>query len=80
MDRLKALESYTDDELLAEIQRRRLEAQQRLSRLSLASDDGRSILKSQAKAAYWSSWHQYKAQHPDATVDVWRKAQKRGKR
>lgn len=80
MDRLRALESYTDDELLDEINRRRREALQRAEKLALGTGDGsgKYARKSEAKATYWREWHAYKEQHPDATVAAWRKAQRRG--
>ena len=84
-DRIKALESYTDDELLAEIHKRREEAQQRVAKLCMTTEEqsGKYQRKSEAKAAYWAAWHAYREKNPDATVDEWRKAktaQKRGKR
>lgn len=78
LDRIAALAGYTDDELLAEVQRRRVEAQLRLDRLSVATGGpvkmpGKSI----AKRAYWAAWREYKAEHPNATVEAWRRAAKR---
>ena len=78
-DRPKVLADYTDDELLAEIQRRRDEAQRRIDKLSLASELGNKFVKkSEAKRLYWEAWHEYRAVHPNATLAEWRKSQKRG--
>ncbi|HEX5434425.1 MAG TPA: hypothetical protein VFY05_09330 [Candidatus Angelobacter sp.] len=57
MDKFKALESYTDEELLAEISRRRTEAQERANRLAVVGQKATSYpKKSAAKAAYWEKW------------------------
>jgi hypothetical protein len=36
--------------------------------------------QSKAKADYWKPWHGYKAAHPNATVDEWRKQQKKAEK
>ena len=79
MDRLQQLQAYSDAELLAEINRRRTEALERARALSLGSlDQPRYSRKSEAKARYWAEWREYKAKHPDATLQQWRRSQKRG--
>jgi hypothetical protein len=79
-DRIRGLESYTDDELLSEMQRRRAEAQQRVNKLSAITGE-KTVAKnprmSAAKALYWSAWHEYRSSYPDASLEDWRKAQKR---
>jgi hypothetical protein len=79
-DRIAALAGYSDDELLAEVQRRRQEAQRRLDRLSLATGGPVKMPgKSAAKTAYWAEWKAYRSTHPSATVAQWQRSRKRGK-
>jgi hypothetical protein len=77
-DKLSVLASLSDDELLAEIQRRRDEAQRRLDRFTVAvTGRAKSEGKSRAKAAYWAEWREYHAQHPNATVQQWQRSRKK---
>jgi CHAD domain-containing protein len=80
MDRLAQLKNYSLSELVAEVKRRIAEA-----------DTARAVIlgpvlmrshpkMSEAKAAYWRAWHEYKVTHPDARVEQWRRAQKRAKK
>lgn len=79
-DHTAKLSDFTDEELLAEIQRRRAEAQRRLDRFAVAAGDKpKYAAKSEAKAIYWAEWRQYKANHPNATVEQWQRMRKRGK-
>lgn len=79
MDRLKQLESYTVRELVDELKRRKDELD---AALAIITGTGDSPVKnsrmSEAKAAYWKEWHEFKKTHPDSTVDQWRRSQKRG--
>jgi len=81
MDRLAQLRTYTDDELIAEMARRKAEYLQKARALSGGSETGSGQYprKSEAKRQQWAGWHTYKAQHPDATVTEWRRLRKRGK-
>jgi hypothetical protein len=72
---------YTDEELIAEMARRKAEYLQKAKALSVdSSASGEYPRKSEAKRQMWSAWHVYKREHPEATVAEWRKAHKRGKR
>ena len=76
-DRQKQLESFTVGELVGELQRRKAELDEALALLALPganSDEAKNPRMSEAKAAYWQEWHEYKATHPDATVAEWRKS------
>lgn len=77
MDRLEQLKSYTVPELVAELRRRIAELDEARTLLALTGDPGKKSRMSEAKAAYWRGWHEYRAAHPDATVDEWRRSQKR---
>ena len=77
VDRQKQLGSFTVGELVAELQRRKAELDEALALLTLPGADGdeaKNPRMSEAKAAYWAEWHQYRAAHPDATVAEWRKS------
>jgi hypothetical protein len=77
MDRLQQLQSYSVKELVDELRRRITELDEARALLALAGDPGKKSRMSEAKAAYWQGWHEYKAAHPDATVDEWRRSQRR---
>jgi len=79
MDRQKPLAAFTDQELLEEINRRRTEHLEQARALTLGPFEGKSPRKSQAKLEYWQEWHEYRKQHPNATVDEWRRSKKRKK-
>jgi len=81
MDRLKQLEAYTDRELVDELKRRIAILDE--ARALLGGSVGptaKNPKMSEAKAAYWREWREYKAAHPDATLEQWRRAQKRSAR
>lgn len=82
MDRLERLREYTDTELLEELNRRIAEYQGKVDRIraTMSPAPGKFFAKSQAKTEYWREWHEYKAAHPDATVEQWRRAQKSSER
>ena len=72
------LESFTDEELIAELKRRIARADEMKAALaSLAGPSAavKSSNVSKAKAEYWAAWHTYKAGHPDSTVEQWRRVQ-----
>jgi hypothetical protein len=78
MNREEQLRSFTDEELLEEINRRVEESRKRMQALTRGlGEPGKFFAKAQAKARYWAPWHEYRAAHPDATVAEWRRAQKR---
>lgn len=78
MNREEQLRGFTDEELLDELNRRIEESRKRMQTLSRGlGEPGKFFAKSQAKAKYWAEWHEYKAAHPDATVEQWRRSQKR---
>ena len=79
MDRVERLREYTDTELLEELNRRIEEYQAKMEAIRAGMSPGKYFAKSQAKAAYWRGWHEFKQAHPDATVEQWRRAQKRKK-
>jgi hypothetical protein len=77
-DRQKLLQSFTFEELVAEVRRRMAEVDK--ARELLAGSSGqapKNTRMSQAALEKWKGWHAYKEQHPDATVEQWRRAQKR---
>jgi len=87
MNRLKQLQIFTTRELADELKRRMdelEEARSVLDRFTAVNPPGTSSRrssgtypgKSAAKAEYWNGWHTYKASHPDASVDEWRKWEK----
>ena len=71
------LSEYSTDEILAEVERRRQEAQRLVDRLG--SITMKSPAKSLAKAKFWSEWRTYKASHPGATLEQWQKARRKAK-
>jgi len=75
------LESFTTMELVQELKRRLDELDQARALLlgSSAQVSGKNPRLSGAKAAYWKDWHDYKAQHLNATVEEWRKSQRKGR-
>ena len=80
-ERLKLLESYSVRELTDELRRRIAELDEARALLAGTSTSGQPVRNSkmsEAKAAYWAAWHEYRAAHPDATVAQWRKTQKKG--
>ena len=77
MDRIEQLRTYTVQELVGELKRRKDELDSALSLFVTTGAQVRNPRKSEAKAAYWREWHEYHAAHPDATVGDWRKAKKR---
>jgi hypothetical protein len=77
MDRLTQLQSYTVRELVDELKRRIAELDEARALLAGTEDGPKNSKMSQAKAEYWRDWRRYKAEHPDATVEQWRRAQKR---
>lgn len=80
MDRLTQLQSYTVRELVDELKRRIAELDEARALLAGTEDVPKNSRMSQAKAEYWRGWREYKAAHPDATVEQWRRAQKRSSR
>ena len=84
MDRLKALEGYSFQELVTELRRRIAEVDEARALLAgsgTGSSKGpKNPRMSEAKRKYWESWHQYKAEHPEATKAEWLRIRKRGKR
>jgi hypothetical protein len=81
MNREEQLRNFAAEELLDEINRRIEESRKRMQALTRGlGEPGRFFAKSQAKARYWQGWHDYKANHPDATVAEWRRAQRRNKK
>jgi hypothetical protein len=84
MGRLAQLQSYSLEELVGEIERRRAEMSSALARIGAGAGSGpgsgaKNPRMSDAKRQHWAGWHTYKAQHPDATVTEWRRLRKRGK-
>ena len=77
MDRVDQLKAFTTAELIEELRRRKEELEAGISLLTGSATPVRNSKMSEAKAAYWQAWHEYKAAHPDATVEQWRRAQKR---
>ena len=77
--RLELLKSFTDHELLDELNRRIHEYQGKMQAImaGMSPPPGTFFKKSQAKAEYWRGWHDYKAAHPNVTVADWRKSRKR---
>jgi hypothetical protein len=76
-DRQKQLEGFTVGELVGELQRRKAELDEALGLLALPGadkDEAKNPRMSEAKAAYWQEWHEYKAAYPHATVAGWRKS------
>lgn len=73
-NRQKQLEAFTDDELVSEIKRRFALLSGALGPVGSAKNPRMS----EAKAAYWAAWHEYKATHPDATREQWERSKKRG--
>lgn len=78
MDRLAQLQTYSVRELVDELKRRKDELD---SALAMFAGPGAQTVRnskmSEAKAAYWRGWHEYRAAHPDATVTDWRRSRKR---
>jgi hypothetical protein len=78
MDRMGQLKMYSIAELVGELKRRKDELD---SALAMFAGPGSTTIRnsrmSEAKARYWAEWHEYKATHPDATVEQWRRSQKR---
>lgn len=80
-DRLRALGTYSVRELVEELKRRKDEIDDALALFAAPTDSApRYARKSEAKAAYWAEWHEYKAANPNATLERWRKARKRNAR
>lgn len=77
MDRLQHLQTYTVQELVSELRRRIAELDEARALLAGTESGPKNSRMSQAKAEYWREWREYKAAHPDATVEQWRRAQKR---
>lgn len=82
MDRQEFLRSLTDEELLNELQRRIEESQARMKTLMAGMNPppGKFFKKSLAKVKYWGEWREYKAAHPDATMEQWRRSRRRAKK
>jgi hypothetical protein len=82
MDRQKQLESFTTDELATELKRRFAEMDRHRAELfgAPSGTSAKNPRMSEAKAAYWQEWREYKAAHPDATLEQWRRSQKRSPR
>jgi len=76
MDRLTQLQSYTVRELVDELKRRIAELDEARALLA-GTEPVKHSRMSEAKAEYWRGWREYKVAHPDATVEQWRRAQKR---
>ena len=80
MERQKLLESFTDRELVDELKRRfAVMDEARALFGGLSTTGAKNPKMSEAKAAYWREWHEYKAAHPDASLEQWRRSQKRRK-
>lgn len=80
MDRIEQLKAFTTSELIEELRRRKAELDAGISSLTGSAGQAKNSRMSEAKAAYWQEWHQYKAAHPEATVEQWRRAHKRSSR
>jgi len=80
MDQSEQLKKFSTAELIEELRRRKAELDAGISMLAGDADGPRNSRMSQAKAAYWREWHEFKESHPDATVEQWRRAQKRTKK
>lgn len=76
-DRQKQLESFTDRELVDELKRRFAVLDEARALFGATATGAKNPRMSEAKAAYWRQWHDYKAAHPDATLEQWRRSQKR---
>jgi hypothetical protein len=80
MDRQKQLEAFTDRELVDELRRRFAVLDEARALLTCAVGTVKNPRMSEAKAAYWAAWHEYKTTHPDATREQWERSKKRSTR
>jgi hypothetical protein len=79
-DRQKFLESLSNEELFEEVRKRITQIDRLRAALVEARDQAiRNPAMSAAKEAYWREWHQFKERNPDASLEQWRRLQKRKK-
>lgn len=72
----RSLETYSTRELVAELKRRMAELDEARALLG-GNSSGKNPRISGAKLAYWSAWHKYRAEHPEATIEEWRKLKRK---